>query len=90
MEENAHQRPSKIARFEEKGNCSPSDGKRLVVIKKNPLLHHQMSPNVTLPVGSPETSVEVEAGRSFPHSLAGQFPSVALFKQYQNAAIAVH
>ncbi|KAL5991958.1 hypothetical protein ACLOJK_012870 [Asimina triloba] len=89
-----HQRPHKFAR-----SCGAEDN-RLAVVKhlqrtpptpKTPQAY--LSPDsgrflVREMESSPDDVRKMEEKENGKHSLCGQFPSVALFKQYQNAAMA--
>ncbi|XP_043698754.1 uncharacterized protein LOC122649605 [Telopea speciosissima] len=93
------QRPQKIARS--RGPDCAEDN-RVVVLKhmqRTPttpssysspdsgrLLDQEISP---ASCGSPSYFRRNEDNNKTPHSLSGQFPSVSLFKEYQNAAMAI-
>lgn len=93
----SHRRPQKMARssISEVNEVSP-----LAVVKhvqRTPTTRMYSSPetgkySVELsPVtgGSPFSFRQSEGGENFRHSLFGRFPSVSLFKEYQNAAMAI-
>ena len=65
-----------------------SESSPLVVAQRTtPTATTYYSPEVYL---SPEISGRNEGQDVMKHSLAGRFPSVSLFKEYQNAAMAVN
>lgn len=87
--------PRKIPR-----TCSSdvNDTSPLVVyrnVQRSPTTPGYFSPEAYLSPGikrfsSPESSPRSEEEKSGTHSLSGRFPSVSLFKEYQNAAMAVN
>lgn len=96
-EEDYH-RPYKIAR-----SCASevSETSPVAIVQRTPINSlPERSPEMYLSPGfgrvdvngsavSPGSSVRSEENEGMRHSLSGMFPSVALFKQYQNAAMAV-
>ncbi|KAK1286718.1 hypothetical protein QJS10_CPB20g01025 [Acorus calamus] len=87
-----HQRPQKLARHGDyRGVCD--DENRMVVVK--PLQRSPATPvgagRYTVQEVSPsvEVSPYLEEKGSLSHGLTGWFPSVSLFKQYQNAAMEI-
>ena len=95
--------PRKIARTAcssslDFGDVSPMAVARTNVQHRTPSLSDYSSPEKYLSPGigkfagsecSPESHGGIHEKESSGHSLAGNFPSVSLFKEYQNAAMAV-
>ncbi|PPD68821.1 hypothetical protein GOBAR_DD34295 [Gossypium barbadense] len=93
-----YHRPYKIAR-----SCASevSETSPVAIVQRTPITSlPERSPEMYLSPGfgrvdvngsevSPGSSVRSEEKEGMRHSLSGMFPSVALFKQYQNAAMAI-
>ncbi|GMN58647.1 hypothetical protein TIFTF001_027736 [Ficus carica] len=96
--------PRKIARTAcsssfDFGDVSPMAVARTNVQQRTPSLSVYSSPEKYLSPGiekfagsecSPESHGRIHEKESSGHSLSGNFPSVSLFKEYQNAAMAAH
>ncbi|KAL5742766.1 hypothetical protein ACOSP7_029498 [Xanthoceras sorbifolium] len=81
---NEDTRPKKMAR---KCSSEMSESSPLVVVQRNsPSAATYCSPEAYL---SPGISGRNEEQDIMKHSLSGRFPSVSLFKEYQNAAMAI-
>ncbi|KAJ8636794.1 hypothetical protein MRB53_011061 [Persea americana] len=85
-----HRRPQKMGRL---SDPSVGDDNRIVVVRHLPRTPQTLpvcssseSMETSPPYGGLRCSDEKENAR---HSLSGRFPSVSLFKQYQNAAMAI-
>ncbi|KAL0926974.1 hypothetical protein M5K25_003234 [Dendrobium thyrsiflorum] len=94
-------RPQKMARFVEPVACG--DHNQMVVVRHPSRTPVASSPSYPPPstgkfsvkevspiIESPKTNCQREDEKeNFTHSLSGSFPSVSMFKQYQNAAMAI-
>ncbi|XP_068669159.1 uncharacterized protein [Aristolochia californica] len=78
-----HQRPQKIGRFSD-------DENRIVVIQRTPMTppSSYASPDCGN-VSVREVRPPVDSASMPVHCLSGRFPTVSLFKQYQNAAMSI-
>lgn len=95
-----YNRPQKIARTSSSSEVSETSPIAVVTNSyRTPITSAQFSPETYLSPGiglsggnlmkSPEYSVQSDETGIMRHSLSGMFPTVSLFKEYQNAAMAV-